>query len=254
MFTRIRRGRLMALATLLAGAALAGQAFAMTVEPVVLDLKSPGRGMSQAILVQNNGTYALPVELTVQELAVASDGLHPTGKDSGDLVAFPPQALIQPGQSQTFRVQYVGEPALSHSKHYYISVAQLPVRGVLNAQVGLQVLYNLQVLVNVGPAGAKPNLHAVSAAVGKNSAHQPVPLITVSNDSATYGYLARGQLQLIERDSTGRVILRNTLSPAQIEQVLGLGLIASGQRRRLMLPIVLPAEQGTLEAQFVPSR
>lgn len=254
MFARIRCGRLLALASLLLGAALAGPALAMTVEPVVLDLKTPGHGMSQGVLVQNNGTYALPVELTVEELSIAADGLHPTGKDPGDLVVFPPQALIQPGQSQTFRVQYAGEPQLSHSKHYYITVAQLPLRGGRNVQPGVQVLYNLRVLVNVGPADAKPDLHVVSAAIGKDGAQEPVPVVTISNDSAAYGYLARGRLQLIERDPGGHVVLRKTLSPAQIEQAIGLGLIASGQQRRLMLPIVLPAEQGTLEALFTPFR
>src|SRR3546814_13905099 len=51
-----------------------------------------------------------------------------TSQDPGDLVVFPAQAVIQHGQSQVFRVQYVGDAELDKSRHYYVTVAQLPVQ------------------------------------------------------------------------------------------------------------------------------
>ena len=101
---------------------------AMTVQPVVVDLQTAGRAMSQVITVENTFATPLPVELTVQELELTPTGLKQTGKDPGDLLIFPPQALIAPGQTQTFRVQFVGDPTLAVSKHYYVTVAQLPVK------------------------------------------------------------------------------------------------------------------------------
>ena len=62
------------------------------------------------------------------------------------------QAMIQPGQTQTFRVQYVGDPDLARSKHYYVTVAQLPVQ-MPQGQSAIQILYNFQVLVSVSPSG-----------------------------------------------------------------------------------------------------
>ena len=119
--------------SLLAGAALTGLlifpqqlAVAMTVQPVILNLTLSGSGMAQLITVENTFATPLPVELRVQSLDFDQNGIKETGKDPGDLLIFPPQAMIQPGQTQSFRVQYVGDPDLKTSKHYYVTVAQRP--------------------------------------------------------------------------------------------------------------------------------
>ena len=44
---------------------------AMTVQPIVIDLETMGRGMSQVITVENTFDTPLPVELTVQRLETA---------------------------------------------------------------------------------------------------------------------------------------------------------------------------------------
>lgn len=132
--------------SLLAGAALTGLlifpqqlAIAMTVQPVILNLTLSGSGMAQLITVENTFATPLPVELRVQSLDFDQNGIKETGKDPGDLLIFPPQALIQPGQTQSFRVQYVGDPDLKTSKHYYVTVAQLPVK-LPAGQSAIQIL------------------------------------------------------------------------------------------------------------------
>ncbi|GAA0303010.1 hypothetical protein GCM10009087_11020 [Sphingomonas oligophenolica] len=227
------------------------QADAITVKPLVVDLKTSGRGMNQVVSVENTSAIAVPVQLTVQELVVEAGETHGTGKDPGDLVVFPPQALIQPGQTQTFRVQYVGDPALTRSKHYYITVAQVPVKPK-EGESAVQVVFSFQVLASVGPQGAKPALRVQSVGVGKNGAGKPVPIITVANDSSTYGYLSHGKLRVVEKDASGREVFRQTLAGPEIEQQLGMGLITSGQERKFTLAGVLPLPEGTIEAKFTP--
>jgi fimbrial chaperone protein len=207
--------------------------------------------MSQVVTVENTFTNPLPVEMRIDELSFDENGAHGTGKDPGDLLVFPPQALIQPGQTQTFRVQYVGDPALARSKHYYVTVAQLPVK-LPEGQSAIQILYNFQVLVSIAPAGAKPELRIVSAEVGKNEAGKPVPVITITNASAAHGYLSHGRLRIVEKDASGKEVLRRTIPGPEIQQTIGFGLVTSGQTRRITVPVVLPAEGGTVEAQFTP--
>lgn len=243
-----------ALAALAVLATLATTAFdtvAMTVQPVVLDLQTSGRGMNQVVSVINDSASPLPVELNVQEFFISATGTQSTGKDPGDLVIFPPQALIQPGQTQTFRVQYVGNAALAKSKHYHINVAQLPVT-LPKGQSRIQVLYNFVVLASVGPQSATPALRVLSTSLGKNDAGKSVPVVTVANDSATYGYLSRGKLRITGSDQSGKEVFRQTLSGAELQQSLGMGLIGSGQQRQFILPVVLPAEGRTVAAQFTP--
>ena len=224
-------------------------ATAMTVQPVVIDLQTAGRGMSQVITVENTFATQLPVELTIQELELTADGVRQTGKDPGDLLVFPPQALIEPGQTQTFRVQYVGDPELAKSKHYYITVAQLPVK-LPEGQSAIQILYNFQVLISVAPSGAKPSLSVASAEIGKNAAGKPIPIVTIANASSAHGYLSNGSLRVVEKDASGKEIFRRTLSGAEIQQTMGFGLIGGNQSRRVTVPIELPQDGGSVEARF----
>lgn len=226
-----------------------GTAWAMTVQPVMINLTTTGRGMSQVITVENTFATTLPVELRVQELKVTENGVELTGVDPGDLLVFPPQALIEPGQTQSFRVQYVGDPDLAASKHYYITVAQLPVQ-LPDGQSAIQILYNFQVLVSVGPAGVKPSLAIRSASVGQNAEGKPVPVITVGNDSAAHGYLSNGRLRIIQKDAEGKEIFRRSLSGPEIQQTIGFGLIGANQTRVVQIPIELPSGAGTVQGEF----
>lgn len=222
---------------------------AMTVQPVVIDLQTAGREMSQVVTVENTFANPLPVELTVQELDLTQDGVKQTGKDPGDLLVFPPQAIIEPGQTQTFRIQYVGDPALAKSKHYYVTVAQLPVK-LPEGQSAIQILYNFQVLVSIAPSGIKPQITVQGAAVGRNAQGKPVPVLTVVNETPAHGYLANGHLRIVEKDAAGKQVFAKTLSGAEIQQTMGFGLIGGGQSRKVTVPLELPSADGTVEASF----
>ena len=237
--------------TMISAVALPMQVSAMTVQPVVIDLQTSGRDMSKIITVENTFASPLPVELTIQELTLTDDGVSLTGKDPGDLLVFPPQALIQPGQTQTFRVQYVGDPALAASKHYYITVAQLPVK-LPEGKSAIQILYNFQVLISVSPGGAKPSLSITSAQVGKNAAGKPGRVITVANAAAAHGYLSSGRLRVVEKDASGKEVFRKSFSGPELQQTIGFGLIGSNQTRRISVPVELPSETGTVEATISP--
>ena len=222
---------------------------AMTVQPVVIDMQTAGRQMSSVITVENTFATPLPVELSIQELELTPDGVKQTGNDPGDLMIFPPQTLIEPGQTQTFRVQYVGDPALAKSKHYYVTVAQLPVK-LPEGQSAIQILYNFQVLVSVTPAGAKPQITVQSAELGKNATGKPIAVLTVANDSAAHGYLANGRLRLVQKDAAGKQVFSKNLSGAEIQQSMGFGLIGGGQARKVSVPVELPSAEGSVEASF----
>ena len=239
---------------LIASAAVLGistAVYAMTVQPVVIDLTTSGRGMSQVVTVENAFDKPLPVELRLETLELVADGVKPTGRDSGELAVFPPQAMIQPGQRQNFRVQYVGDPALARSKHFFITVAQLPVQ-TSDTQSNIQLLYNFQVLVSVSPDGVKPALTIASAEVGKDAEGLPAPVLTVSNASIAHGYLSRGRVRVVQFAPDGREVFRKQLTGPELQQTIGYGLIGGGQTRRITLPLRLPQADGRIEAQFTP--
>ena len=115
-------------AALLLGMGLPWPAQATTVTPVVVDLQTNGRSVVSNVSVNNTGASDLPMEVTIQPLEAQESGLVPKGSDTGDLLVVPPTAIIPAGQTQTFRVQWVGDPDLAASKHFFVNVAQLPVK------------------------------------------------------------------------------------------------------------------------------
>lgn len=227
-------------------------ATAMTVQPVVLNLSPGGRNMTQVLTVTNTFTYPLAVELRVEELTVGAEGVRSTGKDPGDLVVFPPTALIKPGQTQTFRVQYVGSPTLARSKHYYVNVAQLPVKQQ-QGQSAVQVLYNFQVLASVSPTGAKPSIKVDYAAIERTGDGKFVPAITFSNASNAHGFLADGRIRVVQTDTRGKELFRREFSAPEVQQAIGYGLMGAGQVRKLTLPLELPSSVGRIEVQYTPA-
>jgi len=236
--------------TMFCAALLPAQAAsAMTVQPVVIDLQTAGRDMSAVVTVENTFATPLPVELSVQELELTPEGVKQTGRDPGDLLVFPPQAIIEPGQTQTFRVQYVGDPALAKSKHYYVTVAQMPVK-LPEGQSAIQILYNFQVLISIKPAGIKPKIFVQGASIGRTEEGKPVPVLSVTNESPAHGYLANGSLRIVEKDASGKQVFSKTYSGAEIQQTMGFGLIGGGQTRNVTVPVELPAVDGTVEASF----
>ena len=238
-----------ALTMFCAAAAPYQAAHAMTVQPVVIDLQTAGRQMSQTITVENTFATPLPVELTVQELDLTTEGVKQTGKDPGDLLVFPPQTIIAPGQTQTFRVQYVGDPALAKSKHYYVTVAQLPIK-LPEGQSAIQILYNFQVLISVAPLGVKPKIEVQSAEATPGAGGKTYATVTMVNQSPAHGYLSNGHLRIVEKDKSGAQVFSKSLSGAEIQQTMGFGLIGGGQTRRVAVPVELPSTDGTVEASF----
>lgn len=224
---------------------------AITVQPIVIDLETYGRGMSQVITVENTFETPLPVELTAQRLNLTATGVELTGEDDGNLLIFPPQALIEPGQTQAFRVQYVGDPDLTESYHYYVTVAQLPVK-LPEGQSAIQILYNFQVLISVGPNGIDPEIEVREARIVTDEEGNNRPVIDVYNSSPRYGYLSQGRLRVVARDAAGEEVMRETMNGPEIQQRMGFGLIGGNQDREVNIPVELPSSEGTVEVTFLP--
>ena len=225
---------------------------AMNVRPVILDLSNGGRSMSTVVSVENPSDRGVPVELTVHEAEPTPEGLVPTTTPSDDLLVFPPQALIEPGKTQAFRVQFVGDPDMTKSKHYFVTVAQLPVQlpGGSNA---IQILYNFQVAVSVGVSGERSEITLTDSKIVKNEVGEFQPVLTFSNTGKTYGYVSEGGLRLTVKDAAGKEVFSKRYDSSDIEQDLGFGLVAADGTRQIILPVDVKGE-GVVEASFAPPR
>jgi P pilus assembly chaperone PapD len=226
-------------------------AVALNVQPVIIDLLSSGRRTSPVLTLQNTFSTTVPVELVAHELAIVDGELKETEVEAEDLLIFPAQATVEPGQSQAFRIQWVGEPDLQDSKHYFVTVAQLPVVLPEN-QNAIQVLYNFKVLVSVGAPGAEADLAVRSVAIETREDGSGYPVLTVANTGQTYGYVGNNRMTLIQRAPNGDEVMRQTWEPEEFQQLMGLGLVPSGATRRLPVNIRLPQATGSISVELVP--
>ena len=218
-------------------------AFATTVTPVIIDLQTAGRGVVANISVNNTGATALPIEAVTTALTPQADGLTTSDAATDDLLVVPPTALIPPGQTQTFRVQWIGDPEMSASKHYYVGINQLPVK-LPEGESAVQIVYNFQVLVSVSSPGKKPNL-SIKSAVADLSEGKPVAGVTVENNGEAHGYISQYKLKISETNSAGVETASKAISGSEFQQLVGYGLVATGQTRTVKVPMDKPSTPGT---------
>ena len=227
---------------------IVGVVAAMTVQPVVVDMSMTGRQMSAPVRVENNGPNPLPVEVRLVETDFAVDAVGASDRLSDDIIAFPPQAIIPPGETQVFRLQYVGDPGADRSKHYYAEVAQLPVE-LPEGQSAIQILYNFQVMVNVASVIAgDPVLTIESAEIVQNAEGKNMAAFTVRNSGRNYGYLSSGNLTIRHTDAAGNETVRRTLTGNEIQQMIGFGLVGPEMTRRFVSPVEVGSADGQVEA------
>ncbi|WP_313806824.1 fimbria/pilus periplasmic chaperone [Sphingobium sp.] len=239
----------LALAT---SSALAIPARATTVSPVVVDLQSAGRGVVANVSVNNTGASPLPMEVLIQPLKAGPEGFSPAGPDDENLIVVPPSTIIPAGQTQTFRVQWAGDPALAESRHYYVGFNQLPVK-LPEGQSAVQIVYNFQVLVNIASPAGKPALSIQSVSIGDHEG-KPAPVLHVQNDGDAYGYLSQHRIAISEKDAGGKEIFSRTMSGAEFQQLVGYGLVAAHQKRTLTIPVELPSKSGQVTATMLEER
>lgn len=249
-FLRRHFARCIALVLLVA---VAAPVVALNVQPVIVDLQTTGRRTSAIITLQNTFAETVPAEVTVHPVRVVDGELKEfESEEVDDILVFPAQASLGPNQSQAFRIQWIGDPELNESRHFYVTVAQLPVAFPEN-QNTIQVLHRFKVLVSVGAASQSSILNVDSAEIVTDADGVSRPVLTVSNSGKSYGYVANNRMTVIQRDNAGAEIFRQTFEPDEIRQRMGLGLIPSGQLRRLPVGVDLPQPAGNVTVELSPA-
>ncbi len=223
---------------------------AMTVTPIHLEMTSVGAGSRHQISVVNDGNSPLPVELVLSVLSVGENGQRRLSSAGDEFMVFPAQSLIAPGATQSFRLQWVGEPVIDRSKSYMLSVNQIPVR-LPKGQKGVQLVMSFGVQINVAPPQGLPSLVLVGAGteVDKRTG-QRHPAITVLNSSNVHALLPQANIKL----SSGS--WSKSLDHTFLGEKIGIGLVQPGKQRRFVLPFDRPphVSQFQTSLEFKPRR
>ncbi|NOT71470.1 MAG: molecular chaperone [Hyphomicrobium sp.] len=221
----------------------AAAAQAMTVSPMQVEMISTGKRSHAQVSVVNNSDKPLPIEAVVHRLTVDEAGHPKTSKGGGEFLIMPPQAMIAPGATQNFRVQWLGDPALAKSQSFMLYMNQIPVK-LPKSTAGVQVVMSMGVMVNVAPATGVPDMKVVATGVAKDKTGKRFPTVTVENTSNVHALLPQATINLASGNWA------NTLTPRMIGDRIGIGLVQPGQRRKFTLPVELPATVSSVQANL----
>ena len=215
------------------GVLAAAPAHALSVTPVTLEMSSAGKGTRAVITLTNPSAEPTAIEPTFERVTLDENGQATRQPVAGDhFLLMPLQALLPPGASQTFRLQWVGPPDIPQSESYFVTFNQLPVQG-LAKRTGLTILAGFSVAVNVSPLEARPNIALVTAALDR-TAGKTRPAITVQNPTPAHALLKHATIT-IHADGTPYQLDGDTFA-----QTYGNGLLQPWSKRRFVLPIDLP--------------
>ena len=222
-------------------------AHAMSVTPVHIEMQSAGRSARSQVKVTNTSNRPLPVEIGIEKFKLSVNGNRKNSKAGDDFLVFPPTALIKPGASQVFRIQWVGEPLLKRSESYMVNVNQLPVK-LPKGRSAVQIVMSFGVNINVAPPKGRPTLQIAGTGVTRSKDGKRYPTVTVSNGSNVHGLMTSGTLKLAGGSWS------KTLPPTFLRQRVGIGLVQPGAKRRFVIPVALPRGVTKVQASLRPGK
>jgi P pilus assembly chaperone PapD len=234
--------RNIAAAAVLAGC-MTAQASAMSVTPIHVEMASVGSTSRTQITVVNDGKQPLPVETSLSRLSLSETGERTLAKAGEEFLVFPPQAMIPPGGTQVFRLQWVGDPMLAQSQSYMLNVSQVPVK-LPKGQSKLQVVMSFGVVINVAPQQASPALKVVGTGLTTDKSGKRRAFVTLENPTKHHALLPDGRLSLSGAGWS------HTFTQTEMREKIGIGLVQPGKRRRFLMPVDLPAAVTQVQASL----
>lgn len=216
------------------------------VQPMSYDLGTSGRSATQDLRVENTAATPVPVEVRVERREILQDGSDRKTPAEDDFLVFPPQGIVPANGFQTFRVQYIGDPALKETKLYQITIAQIPVSGTGGQTTGIQLVFNVGTLAAVSPANSTPNLVVTEVTPAPEAGKLQ---ITVRNEGTRYARLLNGDWTLTAADGSAE-----KLSGEKLRAALQNSLIEPGKTRVITLPVSETFKREGAKASFQLSR
>ena len=215
----------------------------MSVEPLVLDIDSVGKGATQSFKVINDSVSPMPVEIGIGHMEIGPGGEQREVPADKDFIVYPPQTTIPKGGAQIFRVQWIGDPAIKASRNYRFSVSQVTLKRLEKA-AGIQFAISFGVIVSVSPPQGKADIIVIAATSVKGKDGKQAVALNVKNPGNKHAYLRDAAIALSGRGWSTK------LTAYEVQQKIGLGIVQPGKERRFLLPVEVPRNVSDITASI----
>ena len=218
--------------------------FAFKLTPIEAEF-GPGRLAVQTFKVENSDAQPVAVELSVHSRGMAGNGEDILAPTPEAFTVFPDQIVLQPGESQSVRVQWTGDQVPATEVAYRLMAEQLPITLGNEAanRSGLKLMVKYLAALYVRPADPAAILSATIASDTRDG--QKVAVVKVNNVGNAHAVL---QAPMLEVSAGGSAV---SFSPEQREAVHGKNVLA-GVERELVLPWSSALDGGALTVTLKP--
>jgi fimbrial chaperone protein len=237
---------------LLSSFAAPAQAFKLI--PLSRIYSPTGSKATQSYEIENTTGEALAVELSTAKREMDLQGVDKLTPADTEFMIYPPQILLQPGESQTVRVTWLGNPNPETELAYRLIAEQLPIKLLpkatndkseqLTASVKLQMRYIGSIYIR--PAMSQPNV-IIDKIESKLDGNKPILEITLENQGSARANLKDGNLQVISNLNTSTAI---TLTAAQLGFNERPTLLAK-HKRQIRVPYPVGLSHGELSGRLL---
>lgn len=97
------------------------------VEPMIVNVAPSGAAASFRLMIRNTDAVPITLEILPRRVAVDDAGDVTRTPADDDVLIYPDQVVVAPGDQQAVQVRYVGEPDLTEARVYGLIVDQLPI-------------------------------------------------------------------------------------------------------------------------------
>lgn len=133
-------------------------AYSYELHPLSLNLEEVGQNSSGIFRIKNTNRRPLTLEVEATRRIYDSHYYNDTLPADEDFIIMPPQAYIEPGDFQVFRVRYIGAEPLTQSAGYRVVFRQLPVDLDPGEGTNVQMVLHVHAGVYVSPNGVQPEI------------------------------------------------------------------------------------------------
>ena len=118
--------RCFVVAVLVAAAVGADRASATSVSPIQLEMTSAGSASRAQVKVTSSSQTPLALEASMKRMELDEYGRQSLSEAGAEFLIFPPQAMVPPGVTQVFRVEWVGAPDWQKARAFCCRCRRFP--------------------------------------------------------------------------------------------------------------------------------
>jgi fimbrial chaperone protein len=241
--------------SLLLSMTLPAQAFKLI--PLSRVFAPTGPNAIQSYEIENTTGKPLAVELNIVKREMSLQGMDKLIPANDDFMIYPPQVLLQPGENQTVRVTWLGDPKPTQELAYRLIAEQLPINLTTNTgtfpdsksgfSTNIKIKMRYQGSIYIRPSQAQPNV-IIEQIEPKLENGKSMLAITLQNGGTARANLKEGQLQLKVAAS------QNMPSVTLTADQMGLNerpTLLAKQKRQILIPYPATLPQGEITGTLV---